>query len=212
VAFRVHLNGPGDSTGSASIWYNDSLIANQTGIYNMRTSSRNGSNSGACTYDASTDTHKITSFNWVGWYSNGSGGAPNVPAIKYIDDVCAQTTKCASLVGGGTPPTVTVDPSSTSKYVGQTATFSVTATGDPTLTYQWKKDGVNVSGGSGGTSDTYTTGSLVLGDNGAVYTCVVTNGSGSDTSAGATLTVTAAPASANTASKSRVGIGVGVGF
>ena len=88
---------------------------------------------------------------------------------------------------GETP--VTTDPSDQTVVEGQTATFSVTATGSGTLTYQWQKDGVNVTGGSGGTSSSYTTPATVLGDSGAQYTCVVSNAAGRATSAAATLTV-----------------------
>ena len=39
------------------------------------------------------------------------------------------------------PPSITTQPASKSVIVGQTATFSVTATGTGTLTYQWNKGG-----------------------------------------------------------------------
>jgi hypothetical protein len=37
------------------------------------------------------------------------------------------------------PPTIVTDPSPQSVTVGQTATFSVSATGTPTLTYVWQR-------------------------------------------------------------------------
>ena len=86
--------------------------------------------------------------------------------------------------------TITTQTVSQSKLVGGTATFSVVASGTPNPTYQWKKGATNVSGA---TSSSYTTPTLVIGDNGAVYTVVVTNAAGSVTSASATLTVTVGP-------------------
>ena len=73
--------------------------------------------------------------------------------------------------------------------MGQTATFSVVASGGvPTsLTYQWRKGSVNVSGA---TSASYTTPPTVIGDNGTVFSVVVSNAAGTVTSANATLTVT----------------------
>jgi hypothetical protein len=88
----------------------------------------------------------------------------------------------------GVAPTITTQPANTSRKVGQTATFTVAATGDPTLTYQWRLGGTNISGA---TSASYTTPTLAIGDNGGVYSVVVSNGSGSATSSNATLTVTA---------------------
>ena len=91
------------------------------------------------------------------------------------------------------PPTITAHPSDQTVTEGQTATFSVTATGSGTLTYQWKKDGFDVTGGTGGTTDSYTTPATVLADNGAQFTCVVTNAGGSVESNPATLTVDMLP-------------------
>jgi hypothetical protein len=99
-------------------------------------------------------------------------------------------TGCAGGFQGARPealsgPTVT-GPASQTVMVGQTATFTVTASGSGPLTYQWYKNGVAISGA---TSSTYTTSPTVTGDNGAVFTVVVSNAAGSVTSVGATLTV-----------------------
>ncbi len=69
---------------------------------------------------------------------------------------------------------------------GQTATFSVTATGTAPLSYQWQKNGTAISGA---TSSSYTTPAETTSDNGALFTVVVTNSVGSVTSNAATLTV-----------------------
>jgi hypothetical protein len=82
-------------------------------------------------------------------------------------------------------PTITSQPSSTTKFIGDTATFSVSATGTGTLHYQWKKDGVNV----GTDSSSYTTPILDFSYNNSVYTVVVTDDNGSTTSSNALLTV-----------------------
>lgn len=87
---------------------------------------------------------------------------------------------------GNTPPQITAQPANAVVTVGQTASFSVTATGSGTLTYQWQKNSANISGA---TSANYTTPATVSGDNGAKFDVVVTNSSGSVTSGMATLTV-----------------------
>lgn len=82
-------------------------------------------------------------------------------------------------------PTINTHPQNSTVYQGQTANFTISATGTGTLHYQWKDDGSNV----GTDSNSYTTAATVLGDNGAQITCVVTDDNGNATSNAATLTV-----------------------
>ena len=97
------------------------------------------------------------------------------------------TSNSATLSVTGTAPTITAQPASQSVSVGQAATFSVTATGTASLSYQWQKNSTAISGA---TSATYTTPATTAGDNGATFSVVITNSYGSATSKGATLTVT----------------------
>jgi hypothetical protein len=107
--------------------------------------------------------------------------------------IWATTVIIASVAPGG--PTISSQPSSAQVAVGATATFSVTASasGGGALSYQWKLNGTNVSTGSGGTTASYTTGTLALSDSGGLYTCDVTETGGSSpgtaTSSAATLLV-----------------------
>jgi hypothetical protein len=89
-----------------------------------------------------------------------------------------------------TAPAITTQPANTSASVGNTATFSVVASGTDPLSYQWKKGGTAISGA---TSASYTTPAVTIGDNGSIFTVVITNSAGSVTSNNATLSVTAAP-------------------
>jgi hypothetical protein len=73
---------------------------------------------------------------------------------------------------------------------GQTATFGVMATGTGPMSYQWYKNGVAISGATG---NTYTTPATATGDNGAVFTVVVSSAAGTVTSGPATLTVQTPP-------------------
>src|SRR4249919_3607043 len=86
---------------------------------------------------------------------------------------------CAGGFQGYRPvaPTVT-QPASITVPLGQTATFSVSATGTGTITYQWFKNGVAINGA---TSSSYTTPPTVAGDTGSVFTVTVTNSAGSAT-------------------------------
>ncbi|MDQ5841425.1 MAG: Ig-like domain-containing protein, partial [Chloroflexota bacterium] len=84
-------------------------------------------------------------------------------------------------------PAISQQPSDTTVAPGQAATFSVSATGQGPLAYQWQRDGVDIAGA---TSSTYTLADPTLSDDGAQFRCVVSNAGGSATSASATLTVT----------------------
>ena len=85
-------------------------------------------------------------------------------------------------------PSISTQPVNQSVVVGQSATFTVSATGGGTSSYQWKKNGTDISGA---TSSTYTTPATSMADTDAVFTVVVSNAAGPVTSAEATLTVTA---------------------
>ncbi len=90
----------------------------------------------------------------------------------------------------GTPddsilPAITLSPQNQSVVAGSRVVFTVAATGTVPLTYQWRKNGVDIAGA--------TSASLAL-DNvqatdAGTYTVVVTNAAGSVTSAAAALTV-----------------------
>ena len=88
-----------------------------------------------------------------------------------------------------TPPTITQQPESQTVPAGSPATLTVTATGDPTLTYQWWKDGQAL----GGATSSSLPFDSVRSANAGVYSVVVTNATGSVRSDNATLTVTVPP-------------------
>ena len=83
-------------------------------------------------------------------------------------------------------PVVTGHPQSQAVTAGDDATFSVTATGNPAPTFQWRRDGVNIIGA---TTATYTLNNASTNDSGAVFSVLVSNSEGSVSSTGATLTV-----------------------
>jgi hypothetical protein len=85
-------------------------------------------------------------------------------------------------------PVITQQPSDQMITVGETATFSVAATGTVPLTYQWQKGTTPISGA---TSASYTTPATVSGDSGSQFKVVVSNADGNATSNPATLTVNA---------------------
>jgi DNA/RNA endonuclease G (NUC1) len=89
-----------------------------------------------------------------------------------------------------TPPSIVTQPVATTVAAGGTATFSVTASGTAPLSYQWRKDGIALSGNTSATTPTLTLANVQSGD-AASYDVVVTNGiNPSATSNAVALTVT----------------------
>lgn len=87
----------------------------------------------------------------------------------------------------GVSPVISTAPANRSVALGQTASFTVMATGTPAPTYQWQMNGSDIAGA---TSASYTTPAATGADSGAAFRVVVSNSAGSVTSAAATLTVT----------------------
>jgi PKD repeat protein len=86
-------------------------------------------------------------------------------------------------------PVISTQPLSQTKNAGQSVAFTVVAVGNPIPTYQWKKNGTNISGA---TNATYTIAAVAASD-AATYAVAVTNSQGTVTSSGAVLTVKTAP-------------------
>lgn len=99
----------------------------------------------------------------------------------------SKTANCDVTVNAAT--TITTQPQSVSVTEGQSATFSVTATGD-NLCYQWQiNSGNGWSDITGATDASYTIDRTTTAMGGNQYCCVVTGDGGTVTSDAATLTV-----------------------
>jgi hypothetical protein len=83
------------------------------------------------------------------------------------------------------PPTITDDPTNATVMENDPVTFYVAATGTAPLSYQWRKDGINIPGANG---VSYSIAAAQPSDEGA-YSVVVTNAGGTAISAAASLTV-----------------------
>ena len=92
-------------------------------------------------------------------------------------------------VSAAAPSIVTQPANVTNNYAGNTAAFSIVATGSVPMAYQWYTNGAIVASA---TNASYTTPVTTSGYNGLGYSVVITNSSGSVTSSVATLTVLSA--------------------
>src|SRR5258706_5386319 len=127
------------------------------------------------TYTTPATTTSDNSSQFTVMVGNSAGSVTSNPAIL---------TVTASVVA----PLITTQPLSRTFAAGQTATFSVAATGTPPLSYKCMKRGTPTTAA---TSSTYTTPATTTSDNGSQFTVTVSNSAGSVTSNPATLTVSA---------------------
>jgi hypothetical protein len=121
-----------------------------------------------------------------------------------VTDSVSNVTSNAATLSVNVPPSISAAPSSQTVNAGQKGTFSVTATGTGTLTYQWKKSGATINGA---TSAFYTTPAAVASDSGSQFTVTVTNSFGNVTSNAAALTVNVAPSISSQPANQTVAVG-----
>ena len=86
-----------------------------------------------------------------------------------------------------TAPSITLQPASQTVATGESASFTVSASGSGPLSYQWSRNGAAIAGA---TASSYATGPVTGNDNGASFTVTVRNPAGRVTSDLALLTVT----------------------
>ena len=133
-------------------------------------------------------TFIFRAWNQTDGKANGSAGQIVVPNGTVTPYSAVSATGTVQVVQDINAPLITVQPVSQTKSVGQPETLSVVVTGNPSPTYQWRKNGANITGA---TNASYIIASVALTDAGT-FDVVVTNSQGSITSTVATLTVNSA--------------------
>ncbi len=150
------------------------------------------------------DVPGATSASFTTGATTVSGGSwNNTDRVRLAVDWSGGTVLSAdvalTVAAGGSAPSITTQPANASVTTPATVTFTVSATGSGTLTYQWQRQPA-AGGGyvniSGATSASYTTpATSVTGgsaNNGDTYRCIVTGDTAPPaTSTAATLTVLA---------------------
>ena len=135
-------------------------------------------------YDPSVLTEQTVTLN----------GTVDCPDSIDANGVSLTTTITITISAAGivTAPSITAQPGNATVKAGETATFTIAASGTG-LTYQWKIDRNDGNGWvniDGATAASYTTSTVDISCNGFKYQCVVSNSVGTDTSNTAVLTVT----------------------
>ena len=96
-----------------------------------------------------------------------------------------------SVRAGPAGPTIAMQPENQAVSAARSVRFTVAAQGASPLSYQWRKNGVDIAGA---TAASYTIPAAISADSGASFSVVVTDNVGSAISNQATLTVTPAAA------------------
>ena len=184
----VHVIWGDDSNGVLQVWFNGNLVRDEqrTNVYSH---SQWGGN-------AKWGIYKSTWRNQNGVQTSQAAGVTNIETFigtlkvltrapsdpNYNQDAYDQVKPNVS---GPTAPQITSQPQNQTVTEGQTANFSVTATGTGPLSYQWRKDGSNISGATSASHNISITNLSDAGD----YSVRVSNSAGNVTSNNATLTV-----------------------
>jgi hypothetical protein len=118
---------------------------------------------------------------------SNSRGSVTSNAAALLVDALAPVVPVAPVA-----PAIASQPIGQTVNVGQSAAFSVSATGAAPLSYQWNKNSAAINGA---TSSSYSTPATAITDNAAQFTVMVSDSVGTVTSSAAVLTVNAiAPA------------------
>ncbi len=140
------------------------------------------------------DIHSVNLFVRLPHMANPVGGPVRLFGIhrKFIGSLaiifstivfgvggCGGGSTSVSDSGTGTRVTISTQPASQTVAAGQSATFSVVATGTAPMTYQWRKNGVNIVGRN---VELLHDAGCGCADNAAKFIVVVSNSVGSATS------------------------------
>ncbi len=155
-----YINGEARGTSAAPGYLANNVADGQIGA---------GQNTGQAPFEGSVDEvafygHVLTAGQILAHYQSGTN----------------------SFRAEATAPGITQQPSPLTVFSGTTATFQVTATGTPPLTFQWRRNGAPVLGA---TNSSYTFLAVHPADAEARFSVVVSNPAGAVTSAEAALTV-----------------------
>jgi len=121
-------------------------------------------------------------------------------AVVPCDDAVTYTSTSASLMFDRQGPAIDDEPDDQTVSPGDTAMFSLVASGGGTLVYQWRKDGLDLADGPSGSGSTISgasTAALTISnaqpDDEGSYDCVIADACGTSGSAAAALTVQGDP-------------------
>ncbi len=211
----VASNAGGSATSDAAI-----LIVGVAPVYTVQPAGRMAAAGAAVTFTAAANGVPTPTYQWRkdGADIPGATGATyTIASVTYADagaysvvavNVAGSATSGDAVLAVGVAPVITTQPVSKTTTAGLSVTFTAAATGSPAPTYQWRKDGVAISGATG---SSYRIATVQRADAG-IYTVVAANSAGSAASSGAVLTVNIAPSITSQPASQTVKAGATVTF
>lgn len=124
----------------------------------------------------------IATLTLIGGCGGGSSGGETPPPVSPLPQPEPKPQPVQA-------PAISSEPAGRTVAEGQSATFTVSASGSAPLTYQWSRNGVDVVGA---TSASHNIAAATFADNGSVYRVSVNNAAGTVGSAGVPLLVDSA--------------------
>jgi hypothetical protein len=158
----------GDDTDGDGITFTVNYGMSQTGLSNTATVAGN----------TATISSPLTYAKTYYWQVTAKSSSTDYP-----DEV---KSTIGTFTTEGSLPSISVQPKAQSADMGQNVTFSVTASGFGTISYQWRENGKVIDGA---TKNSYTISQVTTNMNNNTYDCVVKNEVGDVTSDAAKLTV-----------------------
>jgi hypothetical protein len=152
-----------------------------------------GAGQGTLTYQWKKNTVNITGNGTATSSSLTLSGVGAGDVADYTVDVtgtCGTVLSSSAALTINTATAISSQPSAVTQCAGTTANFSVSGSGQGTLTYQWRKDGSALSGETNSTLAVANIATLNAGQ----YSVIVTGGCGNVTSSNALMTVNASTA------------------
>jgi sugar lactone lactonase YvrE len=202
--------GSADGTGSVARFFQPVGIAVDSNDNIYVSDARNDTirlvtQAGVVTTLAGTPLHFGTTdgIGAAALFNGPEGIAVDSSGTLYIADTFNDTIRKGTLSGA---PQILTQPTQQFTTPGGSATFTVTASGSSTISYQWNFNGAAISGA---TSSSYTV-TNAQASNAGSYTVTVSDSTGSTTSAGANLSVNTGSTSArltNISTRAQVGTG-----
>ena len=155
----------------------------------------------AATFNAAATGTEPLSYQWMKNGENIIGATENsysIPGVSaeyegsysvMVSNKCGSVESLIATLTINSVPSIQVQPSSQEVCIGSAATFNAAATGTEPLSYQWMKNGENITGA---TENSYGIPIASIGDAGS-YSVMVSNKCGSTESGDAALTLNRMP-------------------
>ena len=188
------------STGPDGTWQHVVGVYNNASLPATLTLYVNGAfaGSGTATFAQSTTVTPVTigskrTGNDPSYDGTFNGTIDEVAVYNYALDATTVFNHYTSAYGANTPPTITIQPNSSTNYIGLPVSLAVSGFGSAPLTYTWYK-GTAPGGTQVGTGPTYSVTAVAATDAGSYY-CNLSNGAGSTNTASVQIVALAAPTS-----------------